>query len=705
MKIEIISLHLVNFKGIRDLEMTFNGMNAVVAGDNGTGKTTLFDAFTWLLFGKDSRDQDQTKFDIKPIDPATGEPVHHCDYFVEATLSVNGSHQTLRRVWRETWKRGTGKTEQVLAGHETAFFVNGVNVGTKKAYDEIVRGWITEGVFRMITNPLYFIDDSYTNWTKRRETLLSLAGEVDKTDLQTEFADLIAAMNGEPLAAFKKRIAAEKRENKSEIAKCEPAIAAYKRAMPEPVDVAALNAERAELVAARDRRVAELKSEISKIDAEISAMRSGDAEIRSKIAEKRSKIDEIRSKIDELRIRRDRLIDEATSGVRRKNLERAAKIDAASAELSALERQIKNADYNRKDATEQIDVLTFHSQTLAGELDALRAEYAKQKAAAFEFTPTTVCPSCGQPLPAISVEESIAKAREIWVSEQRAKLSAIIEKANAKKAEIAQCEKKISDADNIVSESTEIITNLNKARDEKSVVLEILKRTPVGDTSVTINDVCGTAEYKQLCAEEQSGKDEITRIENEISSIRTADTSELNRRRAELNNMIADENSKFAESVKPIDARMLAVAERERIERLIDEETVREQTLADRIAELERLEYAASEYSKADIAAVEDRINRHFKIARWRMFETTLDGDSKECCEVMDTAGVPYNSMNDAKRILVGLDVIRAFCEFYQVNAPVFIDNGESITARDFDVASQVIRLNVNEQYDKLTII
>ena len=71
----------------------------------------------------------------------------------------------------------------------------------------------------------------------------------------------------------------------------------------------------------------------------------------------------------------------------------------------------------------------------------------------------------------------------------------------------------------------------------------------------------------------------------------------------------------------------------------------------------------------------------------------------------MDTAGVPYNSMNDAKRILVGLDVIRAFCEFYQVNAPVFIDNGESITAHDFDVASQVIRLNVNEQYDKLTII
>lgn len=705
MKIEIISLHLVNFKGIRDLEMTFDGMNAVVAGDNGTGKTTLFDAFTWLLFGKDSRDQDQTKFDIKPIDPATGEPVHHCDYFVEAILSVDGSHQTLRRVWRETWKRGAGETEQILAGHETAFFVNGVNVGTKKAYDETVRGWITEGVFRMITNPLYFIDNRFTEWTKRRETLLTLAGEVDKTDLQTEFADLIAAMNGESLAAFKKRIAAERRENKSELAKCEPAIAAYKRAMPDPVDVAALNAERAKLAAARDKRVDELKSEISKIDAEISAMRAGDAEIRSKISEKRAKISEIRSKMDGLRNKRESLIDAATSGVRRKNIDRTEKIDAVSAELSALERQIKNAEYARKDATEQIGALTFHKQTLAGELDALRAEYAKQKAAAFEYTPTTVCPSCGQPLPAASVEESIEKARAIWVNNQRAKLASLIEKANGKKAEIAQYEKKITDADNIVSEQTQLVADLTKTRNDKSVALEILKQSPVGDTSATIGDVCESPEYKQILADEQSAKDEITRIENEISSIRTADTSEPERRRADLNNAIADENGKFAESVKPIDARMAAVAERERIQKLIDEETEREQTLADRIAELERLEFAATEYSKADIAAVEDCINRHFKIARWRMFETTLDGDDKECCEVMDAAGVPYKSMNDAKRILVGLDVIRAFCEFYQVNAPVFIDNGESITARDFDIASQVIRLNVNEQYDKLTKI
>lgn len=44
------SLALENFKGIRTWEGDFNPTETEIGGGNGTGKTTVQDAFCWLLF-------------------------------------------------------------------------------------------------------------------------------------------------------------------------------------------------------------------------------------------------------------------------------------------------------------------------------------------------------------------------------------------------------------------------------------------------------------------------------------------------------------------------------------------------------------------------------------------------------------------------------------------------------------------------------
>ena len=100
MEIRINNLTLHNFKGVRgDRTVTFNGRNATIEGDNGTGKSTIFDAFTWLLSGKDHQGRDWTNFNIKPIDPATKETIHGLDgHWVEAELTIDGVTKTLRRV-------------------------------------------------------------------------------------------------------------------------------------------------------------------------------------------------------------------------------------------------------------------------------------------------------------------------------------------------------------------------------------------------------------------------------------------------------------------------------------------------------------------------------------------------------------------------------------------------------------------------------
>ena len=55
MDMKLLHLAIDNFKGYQHLAMGFQGRCASIYGDNGTGKTTIYDAFTWLLFGKDSR--------------------------------------------------------------------------------------------------------------------------------------------------------------------------------------------------------------------------------------------------------------------------------------------------------------------------------------------------------------------------------------------------------------------------------------------------------------------------------------------------------------------------------------------------------------------------------------------------------------------------------------------------------------------------
>lgn len=66
--IKLKSLSLVNFKGIRSLNIGFSDAETLVAGENGTGKTTVFDSFLWLLFGKDSTGRSDSNFNIKTLD-------------------------------------------------------------------------------------------------------------------------------------------------------------------------------------------------------------------------------------------------------------------------------------------------------------------------------------------------------------------------------------------------------------------------------------------------------------------------------------------------------------------------------------------------------------------------------------------------------------------------------------------------------------
>ena len=115
MNIELKKLELLNFKGIKELTIDF-GKETSIYGENATGKTTIFDAFTWLLFGKDSANK--SDFNIKILNK-NGETIHGLNDQVTGTLIVGNKEVILRRALKENWVKKRGSADSIFSGNST----------------------------------------------------------------------------------------------------------------------------------------------------------------------------------------------------------------------------------------------------------------------------------------------------------------------------------------------------------------------------------------------------------------------------------------------------------------------------------------------------------------------------------------------------------------------------------------------------------
>ena len=197
---KLLKLSLTNFKSIRQSSFEFDGENKIIFGDNATGKTTVFDSMCWLLFGKDSLDR--SDFEIKTL--VNGEPIHKVNHEVEGEfMNDDGTQFTLKRVYREKYSNPRGGDTK-LTGHTTDYFINDVPV-KEKEYKAYINNLISDDVFKLITNPLYF-NEQYS-WQNRRKLLLEMCGNVDDETVirnHGELRKLLSILNGRTVEEQKK---------------------------------------------------------------------------------------------------------------------------------------------------------------------------------------------------------------------------------------------------------------------------------------------------------------------------------------------------------------------------------------------------------------------------------------------------------------------------------------------------------------------
>ena len=284
MEIKLLEMKIRNFKGAREFEFKPGGQNAEVFGQMGTGKSTLYDAFWFALFGKNS--QGDTKFQWKPKDK-DNQPIHHLETEVELNLQVNGEEVLLSRMVSENWVRKTGSETENYEGDVTTCRINGVK---KKVSDfkKYIDSLIDEETFKQLTNVYYFSDTM--NDKERRKMLFGLAGNLSDEDViasKKELSDLTYLLNGASVDDKREQWLEEKAKTKADIKEWDIRIDEADRNLPliDGLDKDVLEAEKATLL-----------GEKTDVEQQISMILNGGF-----VATKRAELMQVQAKVQEAR--------------------------------------------------------------------------------------------------------------------------------------------------------------------------------------------------------------------------------------------------------------------------------------------------------------------------------------------------------------------------------------------------------------------
>lgn len=628
-KVILKSISLVNFKGIRELSLDFAPNNTFIYGENGTGKTTLFDAFTWLLFGKDSTGRSDSNFNIKTLDE-NGKPILRLEHSVTGVLEVDGKEMRLKRSFVEKWVKPRGQEEEEMQGHKTAFSINDVVVSTKAEYDAAVREICDEQVFRMITNPSYFV--MCLGAYEQKEMLLDMAGEISDEQVaegNKDFAELLSKISGVSLAQYTREIAARKRAIKQDIESIPSNIETVRRLMPEEQDWGSLEKELAE----KKKSLAEIDEQLADISKAARAEGDRKCELQRQINEKRLAIAQRESAIRE--------------DIRSKNSAQYERMEELKTSLRQRENEKRSLDRQYEDVSNSIiDVQK--------ELDALREEFRRINAESVSFPDGAFeCPTCHRPLEIEDIESKQREMTEAFNLDKSRRLAENKQKGIARRQAL----------DNLVAQCNGIIESQAEAKEQIEYIYTEID---------TINHCTPEPVNAEPLVESDSLirglKNDIEELNNQLSM--EADLSD-NTELLEGKKVLSEGIESLMKLLASKD--MIAKSEDE-IARLEEKRVASNQALAD----LEREEFVATEFQKAKDSVLMERINGMFSITRFSFVDEQLNGGEKLTCNCL-VDGVPYADANNARKMNAGLDIINAICTSKGICAPIFIDNAESV--------------------------
>ncbi len=645
-KILINTITYENFKGLSSYTLNLAGKNAIVSGRNALGKTTLFDGFYWLLFGKDSTEN--AKFDVKPVD-SDGLEILGKEPVVEAVLLIDGNEVTLRRELRETWSTVRGRVEAERKSDTTKYYINGVPCKTQKEYQEFIGTIIDENIFKMLTNPFTF---NGLHWKEKRDILMSLVLDVSDDDViasNEALADLGHLLTNHTADDQKAIVKAKLKELKKDIDGMTVRLDEAERAIPNTGDL-----NESELKGSLQR----LNKKLDKLKEEQIQIENGGATVQLQ-----SKLDEIQHEMNALKIKQAQSNHLAVS-----NLKNALNDSRDSART--VERNLDQVIYKLHDKENLL-------QKKANQRKELLDNYRTKMDQTFDEHRSS-CAMCGQELPADQVE----KMKEEFNLKKANEIEGILSSGKEIKSEIDATAVEIEELKKEREEILPVIENMRNRIDELEKEISCVDATNQTDFSEL-------PEYQRLVDDSLALR---SKIYNDKESKAELIQDSVNKQKE-----VTFEISQVNELLSKIS---VAVQQRNRLEELKKKHV----DLVNTYNEFQGYEYLLEEYTRTRVKLMEEQINAKFKYAQFKLFNLQKNGGVEEVCEATYKGVAFSRNLNNAARINVGLDIINTLSDAYNVLAPIFVDNAESVNNL-ISTKSQIISLVVSNDTELKLVI
>lgn len=628
MEIKFKKIRIRNFRGLVSFEANLEGRSVRISGANGLGKSSVADAITWVLFGKDSRRR--TAFPIDPVDDE-GRIIHNLDVSVELEMLIDGQPTTLRRRRQEKWVQKRGMTREQLDGHQTTCYIDGRPLPSSD-FSSHVDTIVKEELFRALTTPDYFpslpMDQQYRLLVKIVGTR-SLAEIAAKDE---EALKVVDELGQRSIDQYRQGLSYDLQRTRKELETI-PVRLSEVQGFIEQVKAKGADGKTAQ------RHAKGIEEKLRQVTQEIDSM-------AGVVRAENARYNDQRAYIQQLRQQRAAIEDRIEKQNREARTLHQSLVCKAKEELEATEERHTAAK----------TMLGLHERRLKDleqQLEDFRSRWEEVERLSFSWNAEeAVCPTCGQPLPQDQAEQKRVEA-EMRFNERKMRQQDALDEEGKK---LAASKQRLQD---LSAAAREEMATAERLMPEARERLSKAEAEPIEQA-----DYHDASDWQRLSSEIDQRMKELEQTTQaqeppQLAALRTEE--QAYRKELRLLEQTIDRSKQIDEYIR-------------REKELQKQRT----TLSGEVARMQTRLEAAERLQLMEANDLQKRVNELFPSVRFRLSRELLNGREVGHCE-LSVDGVPYSGLSTSERINAGLELINALARHYNIVAPIVIDNAEAV--------------------------
>lgn len=543
-------ISIKNFKGIQSLDISFKELTEIL-GANATGKSSVYDAITWLLFDKDSIGN--SKFEVRQLD-GNGDKIHHTEISVTGTIAIDGEDVVLSKAQKEKWVKKRGQEDQEYSGNSNEYSINGYPKSNKE-FEAFIADIVDENIFKILTNPVTF---PYMDWKEQRKILFAIAGDVDDADMEKE-VEYFELIKPELAVASVDDIKKKWTKTKNDLKK-----------KPDELQV----------------RIDEVSSQIATFDVKhLEDERDGIEKEVETLKEQLLELDRKNNSDIDIKIRE--LRSDQKMAVERANLDRSTAISEAEIARNKAQEALDTAKRRRTQAEYESEQIQRGQDDKKSKIEEMLKTYNELKTQTFPEG-KEICPTCGQKLP----KDDIEKHRKEWTENHNVLLGNMKDSGNRLAIQLKELGSLLKKNSELLEETQKNLDIADKEWKKAEEIYDSALKTPMVD----VTNIPDCIEIENQIKSLEAQRIDMDEVEQQKSSVK----AQINDKQRRLGEIFA-ELSSMNENAKRVS----------RVEELQNE--LKE--VGQKIADCEKILFAVESYVKAISRRINDKfVGLHFKL-------------------------------------------------------------------------------------------